>query len=635
MLIKKLNKLSVFLGFFLLTLTIPLSLANEDQPLTDSAAIAKLIKKHMKAVYADTNQARLLIDSAVFLADSVQDYDMLIRAINTKSRMYLIQGNLIPVLPLLNKGLALRNNLPTEQLLSSTYSNLGHYYYQIGNYQKGADAHFAAARIADEFQDSMSLARSYNNLGNIFIKLDNYTQALEYYQLAYRITRDNNFTGGLAHVLGNLGIVYRKMEMPDSARAVIRQSLAIHKQLQLKNQEALNYSNLGSIFEEMGQNDSAAYYYQKYFDISDSINNLGGKVSALIQLANIEKTKKNVQGAFGFLGQALPLVNQYGSHEYSREYFHLLSELQAMAGNYDEAFDARLEYERWKDSTITDEHLKEIERLKMQYETEQKENEILLLSRQNLIQEQTLERRTLMIRALVIGFVAVLIIALLSFMLYMQRMRNRQQLNLIDAMAHTQETERRRIANALHDSIGSSLAGLKMQLESVLAENVSQTSSAGKMQSLIDETASEVRRISHDLIPGVLLKLGLDESLRDLIENIKTHSQVNATFFSYGLEERLPTELEVKIYRMSQELVQNAIKHGQPANLIFQLTKHPEIVNIIIEDDGPGFDSNNINNGGLGLKNLRLQIQKLNGDIQIDSKPGKGTSVILNLPVNG
>jgi len=631
LLIKKLNKLSVFLGFFLLTLTIPLSLAIEDQPLTDSAAIAKLIKKHMKAVYVDTNQARLLIDSAVFLADSVQDYNMLIRALNTKSRMYLIQGDLVQVLPVLRKGLSLRSQLSSERLLSSTYTNFGQYYYQLADYEKGAEAHFQAVRIAEEFQDSMGLARGYNNLGNIFIKLGNYPQALAYYQQALQITRESQFTGGMAHVLGNLGIVYRRMQNPDSARAVIRQSLAIHKQLQLKNQEALNYSNLAAIFEETGRYDSAVYYYRKYYDISDSINNIGGKVSALLQLAHIEASQQDLGSGFNYLGQVLPMVEEYGSNEYFREYYRVLSDLHAMAGDYDEAFAARQEFEKWKDSTITDEHLKEIERLKIRYESEKKENEILLLSRQNFIQEQALERRNLVVQILIIGFAALVVITFLSFLLYMQRLKNKQQLALINTIATTQEEERKRIAAALHDSIGSSLAGLKIQMENI-AVNFT-THKTRNLISVLDETASEVRRISHGLIPGVLLKLGLVESLSDLMRNVDVNSSVQATFESYGIDERLPADVEVKIYRMCQELVQNALKHGQPQNLSLQLTKHPQLVNIIVEDDGSGFVVQNKDADGFGLKNLKAQIEQVRGDMQIDSHPGRGTLVTLNIPV--
>ncbi len=631
MLIKKLNRLPVFFCFLLLILAIRGLWANENQPLTDSAAIAELIKKHMNAVYADTNQARMLIDSAIFLADSVEDYDMLIRAINTKSRMYLIRGDLIKVLPILNTGLSLRDQLSSEQLLSSTYSNLGQYYYQLADYEKGVEAHFQAVRIAEEHDDSMSLARGYNNLGNIFIKLGNFQQALNYYQRALHITEENNYTGGMAHVLGNLGIVYRKMQKPDSAKASITKSLAIHKQFKLKNQEALNYSNLASIFEETGKYDSADYYYKKFYDISDSINYLGGKVSALIQLAQTAGAQQKTHLAFAYMKQALPLVQEYRSHEYFREYYRALSDLHAMEGDFSEAFNARQEFERWKDSTITDEHLNEIERLKIKYETEKKENEILLLSRQNFIQEQTLERRNLVVQVLIIGFVAFLIIMLLSFLLYMQRLKNKQQFALIDTIATTQEEERKRIAAALHDSIGSSLAGLKIQMENIAGNFPS--GKAHKLLNLLDETASEVRRISHGLIPGVLLKLGLVESLRDLMRNIDVNSSVKATFEAYGMDERLPSDEEVKIYRMCQELVQNAIKHGTPENLSLQLTKHPHLVNIIIEDDGSGFDMKSVNTDGFGFKNLRSQTDLVNGHLQIDSQPGRGTSVIINIPL--
>lgn len=599
---------------------------------SDSARIAALLKKHMDVVYTDTVKAGLYLTQAIALAEKTRQYHMLVRALNTKARMYLIQGKLGFIPDVIKKSLEIKDKLPSKRLLSSTYSNLGHYHYQISEYDKSIEAHLQAARIAEEFGDSVSLARSYNNMGNVYVKLSNYNKALNHYKKAYAITKNQGYNPGMAHVLGNLGLVYSNLNMPDSAKIAVYQSLQLHKQLDLKNQVALNYSNLAKIHERLNQRDSARFYYLRFYEISDSINDINGKISALLQLSKNAFARRNTTDALRYLNDVYPLLQGHRSNEFSREYYFLLSEIQAFRGNFEEAFENRLLYEAWKDSTINSEHLKEIERIETQYETEKKEIEILTLSQQNLIQEQQLAQRNMLLRSLGIGFLVLVIIGGLSFALYSQRTKNKQQLAIIDAISQTQENERKRIATALHDSIGSALAGIKIQIENVFSDRYPSKSTRKTVQ-LIDETANEVRRISHDLIPGVLLKLGLEDSLKDMINQIDNNTSIQASYESFGMDQRLPSESEVKIFRICQELVQNALKHGKPERLILQITRHANKLNIIIEDNGHGFNKSRVASDGIGMANMKHQVSSMKGNLQVESTKGQGTTVIIDIPV--
>jgi signal transduction histidine kinase len=215
--------------------------------------------------------------------------------------------------------------------------------------------------------------------------------------------------------------------------------------------------------------------------------------------------------------------------------------------------------------------------------------------------------------------------------LYSQRTKNKQQLAIIDAISQTQENERKRIATALHDSIGSALAGIRMQIENVFSDRYPSKSARQTVQ-LIDETANEVRRISHDLIPGVLLKLGLEDSLKDMINHIDNNTSIQTSYESFGMDKRLPSETEVKIFRICQELVQNALKHGKPDRLNLQITRHANELNIILEDNGQGFDKSSYSSDGIGMANMKHQVSTMKGNLQVESTKGQGTTVIIDIP---
>ena len=203
-------------------------------------------------------------------------------------------------------------------------------------------------------------------------------------------------------------------------------------------------------------------------------------------------------------------------------------------------------------------------------------------------------------------------------------------------MVEGQEDERKRIAEDLHDRVGSILSTVKLyfnslntKIDTFQGENNQQFE---KANTLLDEAVDEIRRISHNLISSILMKFGLGPALKDLCETVEGAQQIKVDLQMHGIDQRLNNQLEISLYRIIQELISNILKHATATEITISITHQNGNLNILVEDNGKGFDTSVIPNG-IGLKNIKSRILKLNGQINIDSVTDRGTIVNLNFIV--
>ncbi|MBV6654001.1 MAG: hypothetical protein KI786_09620, partial [Mameliella sp.] len=152
-------------------------------------------------------------------------------------------------------------------------------------------------------------------------------------------------------------------------------------------------------------------------------------------------------------------------------------------------------------------------------------------------------------------------------------------------------------------------------------------------QALIDESCVEVRRISHNLMPRTLALSGLKEAIEDLAIQLK-QSGLQVDLEIMGDLSDLSERQQLTLYRMLQEGVNNLLKHAQAKNVLLQVLRHQNELTVILEDDGKGFDLSTVNTEyALGLKGLRSRAKFLNGDLDIDTVPGQGTTINFQMKV--
>ncbi len=266
------------------------------------------------------------------------------------------------------------------------------------------------------------------------------------------------------------------------------------------------------------------------------------------------------------------------------------------------------------------------------YETEKKERENLLLQKQNAEQE----RKT---QVLLVSSIAGFLILIATFYAIYTRYRHKKKAEMDERIAMQQklrfkavmeaeEKERVRIARELHDSLGQMLSAAKMNISAMDSYNNDDAKLAGNAKKLIDDSVKEVRTISHNLMPTSLMEKGIEPALNELAAKINDTGLMQIDLLVSAGDERLDSSVEIAIYRIVQEVVNNMIKHSKANRVEVMLDYNAEKVYLSIKDNGVGFDTANIEtSSGIGWRNIFSRVYMMNGDVQIQSQPGRGTLV--------
>jgi len=247
-----------------------------------------------------------------------------------------------------------------------------------------------------------------------------------------------------------------------------------------------------------------------------------------------------------------------------------------------------------------------------------------------------------------IGSIGMLVLAtaIVVFMVFYQKKMvqeqvKRQQLELdyqakmMQATLESQEMERRKLASDLHDSIGGMLSAIRMGI-STLGKSLSNPSSVDQTKKMLDDTISSVRQISRDLMPSTLEKFGLTQAVKELCERIRDTSGIQLNFNEESSPAMMPKTEELMIFRIVQELINNAIKHAQASQI--NVSVHlSDMFYLSVEDDGVGFDidaqRNDRSHGkGLGLYSIEKRANQLGAILKFDRRE-KGSKITLIFPV--
>jgi len=386
--------------------------------------------------------------------------------------------------------------------------------------------------------------------------------------------------------------------------------------------------------------DEAILYYQKYFHYSKLLKNNEHIAIAMNKLARAYQFSGNKKQALHYFKLSYDACLKGGSVDYAFKNANSLASIYAENMDFKNAYQFSQTAFELKDSLNSTERIKELYLLEAKFQAGKKEKEITKLKLTNAEHELTMAKQN---RVLYIGgIIASIVIILFGFLFYISRQKRiiaekeklsieqQQQVVSLQAMINGQETERIRIAKDLHDSMGGTFSTIKMHLSTLehQVEDQQQVDLLEKCISIVGNAATEVRRIAHNMMPEVLIKLGLLHSIEELASNINSSKQLKVTFQHFGMNERLTANFEIMLYRIVQELLNNIIKHSDATEAIIQFIKEENRLNITIEDNGKGF-SGQTNTKGIGLNSVKERVQYLNGVLSIDSETSIGTTVMM------
>jgi signal transduction histidine kinase len=296
-----------------------------------------------------------------------------------------------------------------------------------------------------------------------------------------------------------------------------------------------------------------------------------------------------------------------------------------------------------------------LHRLALQFDTREKRREIAQLEKEKSEVEEQSKQQKIGLTTMGVAIAALILAMFVVVRDYKHRIRmdkivsaqreeiNQQKIRALEnnlkiesmqSMLAGQESERQRVAQDLHDSVGGLLAAVKIQMETINAKKpaLSKDEDWIKIRMLLDETVSETRHIARNMQPSALLEFGLVTALRDLTSRVHGKGMPQITFQHFGDFSDLDRDLALNCYRIIQELVQNSLKHAKANEILVQITRTEAEIALHVEDDGKGFNPNTTQKG-MGTDNLARRSQFLNADLSVQSAVGQGTSTVVTVPL--
>lgn len=215
----------------------------------------------------------------------------------------------------------------------------------------------------------------------------------------------------------------------------------------------------------------------------------------------------------------------------------------------------------------------------------------------------------------------------------LQKLREQTQNNVINATLDGRLKERKYIAQTLHDSVSALLSSANMHLQVVKKKSKHPIEELEKSQRIIEEASDKVRDLSHKLISATLIKFGLEVAIKDLCEKY-SNDELTFKFTTNKSIPRLEQDLEIKFFNIIQEIINNIIKHSKASSTTINLNYEHHQIEITIEDNGIGFETNNLGlKSGVGLDLIQSRIETLKGTVVIDSAKNKGTKIFIQAPL--
>ncbi len=521
--------------------------------------------------------------------------------------------------------------------------SLNNNFFLAGDYTNAMKISSDGLEKSEKIKDTNRIIHFDNVIGYIHMKQKNYSLAEHYFSLQLQLSRAIKDTLAEAHALYNLADLAVAQKQYDKAIYSLQQSIDIYRSsaknnlFVLEERDAYISNKMAEVFKLKGDFHTALPFTLSavHFAMSGYMNTYD-KANYFINAGDIYNRLHKPDSAVLFLRTGMNIAKQIIHREFIRDASEQLAIAFAQKKMFDSAYIYHSLFAKLKDSIDSETNQQEI----LQREAS------LKIEQQKQLQRIALEKQKLW-RNIIIG-IALFSLVTLGFLYNRYRLRqknryqeqiNRQQNELFNAIAVTQDQERKRIAEDIHDSLGSILSAAKLKLSGLKEEQVllsdGQAENWQVTLQLLDEASSELRNISHNIMPATLSKLGLVAALKNLISKISSNSGMQISFSSHDFENRIAEQEEMSIYRIVLELINNIVKHAQANKVTVQLIKYPDYINLSVEDNGRGFDYRNAlqEKKGIGLGNILSRVDYLKGKMNVDSVPGRGTTVIIDVPL--
>lgn len=536
----------------------------------------------------------------------------------------------------LNHALVKAKKLNDEVLKASTFHNLSSNYIAMGDYTLALNYLTQAATIFEKEHNQQKFAKTCINLGDLYQKIGDKKSAEKFLLKAIKIAEDSKDKSLFAAAQNTYGIYLAGEGSFDSALVYFSNSAIIREEIKQFSELYWNYNNMGGIYYYLNQLDKALYYFNKSLEIAKIMNSDAVIATVYNNIGSVLNQMKQFDKAIEHHLLALDLSDKINNSTVKKDALENLYLANQNKGDYKKALEYHKQFTNYSDSIFSIEKTEQLANIQTKYETEYKVKEIEQereVAKANAVAEGQKKRMLLLV------LIAVILIAV--FVLVLIALNNKKkkaeleitaQKKIVEAIFEAEEKERTRIAKDLHDGIVQNLTALKLAVINAAKNSPTQVVELENIGGDLEKTTKEVREISYQMMPVTLKELGLIKALEELLQRNLTNVDIQFEFNHFGLEHRLPEKIEVNVYRICQELINNSIKHSQATNISILLQIRNNILQLTYEDNGVGFDSNKVRKG-IGLNSLNSRVEMVKGSLEFNDTEVSGTTAYIRIPL--
>lgn len=510
-------------------------------------------------------------------------------------------------------------------------------YADLNDYEKSIELLFSALYKTKTTQNENLQSKIHLELGTQYSTIKDTLNSFKNYYDAKKIAKKNNDIAILKEIYDQLFRLHISSNK-DSAKFYIDKKYQIDKAYNEPSSIARNYNNFFSYHSVIKEFNIAKKYLDSAYQIAtkhDLKDVIRTSLSNFGYYYSVEK--KDFKKALEYY---ILLKDQHQKGLSQSELANLylnLGNVYERLGDFVNANWYHVLYIELNQKLYNDEIKNGIKDLELRYKVEKIEKDYLV-EKNKIMENQSRNKK------LIVIFISILMLVVFIFYSFYQNVKlkefNREkeidsliQKKIINANIDGQEKEREIIASILHDQVSALLSSAALHLKAYESryKNEMPIQELVKTKSIIKDAHDQIRQLSHQLIPPILVKLGLNEAILDLCEK-NSNVMLEFTFIEKKSDVVLKKDFEIKIYYIVSELINNIIKHSEASKAIIEYEIKNNILNLIIQDNGIGISDNDQNKGGLGLQQTTTRIHGLNGEITI--KSNNDLKITIKIPLS-
>jgi len=610
----------------------------------DTTFILDEISRGFRLIYSNPDSARIIVTKAKEQSEKINFHYGHMKSINVLGIAEDITGNYEAALDLYREARALADKHHRMKFKAQVGNNMGLVFWNRQQWDSALTYYQQSEKIFREMNITRSLPNVLNNLGLISEDMNHHDIAEDYFREAKKKYLEIGDTFGLGAVALNMSLTFMSRELVDSALLYSTEAIPYTTAVNDLSGLSKAYNNLGMIYGRKGISDSTLVYYRKALALKYKLHDYLGVSSVANNLSSAFQIRAMYDSCLYYANLGIEVCEE---HELPRTIWKLYynkAKGHVGEGDYVSAYSALDSCRSMYLDFFQTESKKQLQQLQVLHELDKKESSIKRLEQENRISELELEQQRLQLISL--GGGALLVILLAIGWIFNSRKIQRHRLASarleekqrgLEAILEATEEERKRIGKDLHDGIGQQIMALKQgwnrarkSIEGGEEIKKSEWESYGE---LIENTAIEIRNISHQMAPRVLEEKGLVPAIEHMLA-LGVPKEMDSNFEYFNLKEKYPKNIQITVYRSIQELLKNCIKHAHASEFSIQLLDTQGSLVLHATDNGIGIDMDNGTTTGLGVQGIIARAETIGGSAKFTSEEGQGTHVVLKFPVS-